>query len=168
MPKKTPRSGWRDEVLARDNYECQFSQLLSWFPVRELADVPCLGELQAHHKTYERYGQELPEDGVTLCQGHHDIVTDVTRRLRYHARKAQVELRKDVRMVKPTPGKEKESEETEFYHRGSSTVVDAQRSPSRSRRSVQQEDGRDHVQQEEDRRRLRRTESAGLLGRPVP
>lgn len=30
--------------------------------------------LHAHHKTYARFGRELPDDLVTLCRRHHDRV----------------------------------------------------------------------------------------------
>jgi hypothetical protein len=167
MPKQTPRSGWREEVLKRDNYQCQFRELVSWFPVKELVNVPCSRGLQVHHKTYARFGHELPEDGVTLCEGHHDIITDVTRRLRYHARRAQVKMERTVKMVRPLPGKVKEREKVKFYHRGNSTIIDAQREIGRQGRPVQSEDERDHLEQEENRRRLRRTQSSEFLGRSV-
>ena len=50
----------RRQVLARDNYRC----------------VVCNTKinLQIHHLTYERFGNELLDDLVTLCETHHKQV----------------------------------------------------------------------------------------------
>ena len=35
--------------------------------------------LEAHHRTYERLGYEIPEDLICLCRDCHKAVTDVRR-----------------------------------------------------------------------------------------
>ena len=42
-------------------------------------------QLEAHHRTYERLGYEIPEDLICLCRDCHQAVTDV-RRYKLHAR----------------------------------------------------------------------------------
>jgi hypothetical protein len=39
--------------------------------------------LEVHHRTYERFGCELPGDLTALCRECHRIITDALRRRRY-------------------------------------------------------------------------------------
>ena len=59
----------RSLILKRDGDRCQ----------------TCLSseDLECHHKTYERLGDELPEDLITLCHECHEAITAVIRRRRY-------------------------------------------------------------------------------------
>ena len=62
----------REQCLARDNSRCR------------LCNSP--EALQAHHRTYERFGKEDVNDLTTLCAECHDLVTDHQRRQRYTTR----------------------------------------------------------------------------------
>ena len=62
----------REACLARDGYRCR------------LCNSP--DDLQAHHRTYARFGHEAVDDLTTLCAPCHDLVTDHQRRLRFAAR----------------------------------------------------------------------------------
>ena len=62
----------REQCFARDNYRCR------------LCNSP--DTLQAHHRTYERFGHELLDDVTTLCEPCHVVVTDYQRRTRYTVR----------------------------------------------------------------------------------
>lgn len=62
----------REQVLARDNHQCQ----------------TCLSTecLEVHHKTYERLGDEALSDLITLCHDCHEVITTTIRRRRYKKR----------------------------------------------------------------------------------
>jgi len=62
----------REQCLARDGYRCR------------LCNSP--DDLQAHHRTYERFGREELHDLTTLCASCHDVVTDHQRRTRFASR----------------------------------------------------------------------------------
>src|SRR5262249_45311509 len=62
----------RAACLARDGYRCR------------LCNSP--DDLQAHHRTYERFGREALHDLTTLCASCHDVVTDHLRRIRFATR----------------------------------------------------------------------------------
>lgn len=47
-------------------------------------------ELQVHHRTYMRLGQERVDDLITLCAPCHHGVTDMLRRRRYSVQVAPV------------------------------------------------------------------------------
>jgi len=67
----------RKEILERDNYQCQFDKI---FGISEISGINgCTGRLELHHRTYKRYGKELPEDLITVCKKHHDILTNLIR-----------------------------------------------------------------------------------------
>jgi len=70
----------RNEVLERDNQECQLSKM---FGISHLSGVPCVEELEVHHITYERYGQEKTDDLITVCRRCHDFLTNYIRLLRF-------------------------------------------------------------------------------------
>lgn len=63
----------RTQRLVIDNYECQ----------------TCLHDgsvyqLEVHHKTYERFGEEdVEKDLITLCSECHEAITNVIRARRY-------------------------------------------------------------------------------------
>ena len=74
----------REIVLARDNHRCQFDVI---FGLTEVSGVNrCGGHLELHHRTYERFDKELPEDLITVCKKHHDFITDMIRGQRYSVR----------------------------------------------------------------------------------
>jgi hypothetical protein len=62
----------REACLARDGYRCRLCN--------------CPDALQAHHRTYERFGREALNDLTTLCASCHDVVTDHQRRTRFATR----------------------------------------------------------------------------------
>ena len=62
----------REACLARDGYRCR------------LCNSP--DDLQAHHRSYARFGHEDVDDLTTLCAPCHDLVTDHQRRTRFAAR----------------------------------------------------------------------------------
>jgi hypothetical protein len=62
----------RQQALARDSNQCQ--TCLS------------LDNLEVHHKTYERLGDEALEDLITLCHECHEAITTVIRRRRYEGK----------------------------------------------------------------------------------
>jgi len=70
----------RKARLELDRRECQLSKL---FGIAELSGQPCSGDLEVHHKTYERYGHEAIEDVITVCTRCHDVLTDAIRKERY-------------------------------------------------------------------------------------
>lgn len=162
---KTPKPGWREAILERDCYECQLSRQ---FGISQLTGVPCSEELQVHHKTYERYGEELLEDGISICTRCHDIITDAVRRIRYAARNATPKRDKNVQMVTPKPKERIEDEEVEFHNLRRSSAADAQREIGGFTGPLQHQDERDHQQEEEDRRRSRGTSKVGVPRRIVP
>ena len=66
---------WRTKrslILKRDGDRCQ----------------TCLSseDLEVHHKTYERLGDEALDDLITLCHECHEAITTVIRRRRYECR----------------------------------------------------------------------------------
>ncbi len=80
-PKKTTQSldyyhyinssEWRakaEEAKARTNNRCQICN-------KSRAEV----QLEAHHRTYERLGNELPEDITVLCRNCHQLYEDERR-----------------------------------------------------------------------------------------
>lgn len=77
----------RKQVLKRDNYECQLNKFLG---AEHLSGMPCTSELEVHHKTYVRYGDEIPEDLVTVCTRCHDFATNYIRGLRFAAQGVDV------------------------------------------------------------------------------
>lgn len=74
------RQDVRRQVLDRDNNECQFCKI---FGILELTGVIPDDRLEVHHKTYERYNNEDPDDLITVCKSCHDVITNYVRRLRY-------------------------------------------------------------------------------------
>jgi hypothetical protein len=62
----------RQQCLTRDNHRCRLCNSSE--------------QLEAHHRTYERAGQEQLEDLTTLCKQCHDVVTDHQRRIRFAVR----------------------------------------------------------------------------------
>lgn len=73
----------RKEIIKRDKDECQLSKL---FGIAHLSGVPCVEEKEAHHKTYERFNEEEPEDLIVVCRRCHDFLTSYIRGLRYSIR----------------------------------------------------------------------------------
>ena len=158
--------GWREEVLERDNHECQLGKL---FGVAEISGVPCSEDVQVHHITYKRYGYEVLEDGITVCVRCHDVLTDVIRSLRYskdapttedvkgikpgivgEAKKSrEVPATEDVKNVKPRIEEEAKDEETEIQDYWDNTVVDAQRQARRPLGYHDSQDKRDFFEAEE-------------------
>lgn len=63
---------WRDKVLLRDDFSCQWCK----------KSVHVVERLEVHHLTYENFGDEKEIEGVTLCNSCHAFVTEETRRQR--------------------------------------------------------------------------------------
>jgi len=99
----------RKAILERDNYECQLSKI---FGIAELTGVPCVEELEVHHKTYERYGEEIGEDLITVCRRCHDFLTSYIRGLRY-SRRAETIIEDNVEAGLPVKILEKFDERPE-------------------------------------------------------
>ena len=73
-------AGWKkkaEEAKARAGNRCQICN-------RSRAEV----QLEAHHRTYERLGQELPDDITVLCRNCHGLYED-ERRLEKPTKKCQ-------------------------------------------------------------------------------
>ena len=49
----------RSRVLLRDDYKCQFNRCAN------------TKDLQVHHRTYKRFGDERMSDLITYCKHHH-------------------------------------------------------------------------------------------------
>jgi hypothetical protein len=50
-------------------------------------------QLEAHHRTYARFGKELAEDITILCGGCHDLITGMQMRLRDDVRSVPAPIR---------------------------------------------------------------------------
>jgi 5-methylcytosine-specific restriction endonuclease McrA len=59
----------RLEALRRDGYRCR--------------GCNATDDLEVHHRTYEHFGHEHPEDLTVLCRECHEAITTVIRRRRY-------------------------------------------------------------------------------------
>ena len=83
---RQPKTGWSTSIKERDGYKCQVKDVLVALaliiPSLE-SDWECTKEVQAHHKTYERYGHELTEDGITVCIRCHVLLTTISRVFRF-------------------------------------------------------------------------------------
>src|SRR4029453_6746375 len=77
----------REACLKRDGYRCR------------LCNSP--DDLQAHHRTYERFGREDLNDLTTLCASCHDVVTDHQGRTGFATRVLQPF--NEVRFPMPPP-----------------------------------------------------------------
>lgn len=143
----------RAEVIERDHGECQFGKM---FGIEELTGVPCIPELEVHHKTYARYGHERPDDLVTVCRRCHDIITSYVRSLRYAGRTYQTE---DVQSREPRVDirKMNGNGKPEFQDIASKPAVDAQRIIGGPSEPIRKRDGKDLWEEEEGRVRSRRT-----------
>lgn len=135
--------GWREDVLERDNHECQLGRL---FGIAEISGVPCSEDLQVHHITYKRHGYEVVEDGITVCVRCHDVLTDVIRSLRYSKDAPTTE---DVKDVKPRLVEETKNGKAEIQDYWDNTVVDAQRQARRPLGYDDSQDKRDFFEAEE-------------------
>jgi len=113
----------RQQVLERDNHECQFDKM---FGISNLSGLPCAPDLELHHKTYERSGHEIPDDLITVCTRCHDIITSAVREARYLVR--MVDYRIETRKDKPRlNGKEVITDGTyHIYDQGRSPTYSAQ------------------------------------------
>lgn len=65
---------WKRKVLVRDEAHCRMCGCHE----SESEDKV----LEVHHMTYERFGEELLEDGLLLCRPCHRSVTAMTQYLR--------------------------------------------------------------------------------------
>lgn len=70
----------RRTVVERDKNECQLSRI---FGIAHLSGVPCVEEIEVHHKTYDRAGHEIENDLISVCRRCHDFLTSYIRGLRY-------------------------------------------------------------------------------------
>jgi len=123
----------RDQVLERDNHECQFNKM---FGASSISKVPCIDKLQLHHITYERYGHEEPEDLITVCTRCHDVITGYVRELRHGRRNYNFdETRQDKPELKQVKRKEY-NEDIEFSNNGSRPTDPAQWQVSKSARRI--------------------------------
>ncbi len=65
-------------VLERDNYTCQLDLL---FGIARLSGAECVDRLEVHHRHYENYDSEIPEDLITVCSRCHNILTNYVKDL---------------------------------------------------------------------------------------
>ena len=135
---------WRKVVLARDDNECQLSKL---FGIAKLSGKPCSPDLQVHHRTYGRAGDEIPEDGITVCTRCHDILTDAIRRERASLR--ETPLIDTPQRIVAVHGKAKDDANIELQDCGREPVAYAQRPVGRPFQYVREEDERNLLQTEE-------------------
>jgi 5-methylcytosine-specific restriction endonuclease McrA len=75
-----------------DDYQCQLGLILDWECDNE--------QLEVHHKTYKRFGNEDMNDLITLCRECHELVTSIERRRRYEKREMP---KNDVQRMTPEP-----------------------------------------------------------------
>jgi len=88
-------SRWREKcemVLERDGHECR--------------TCPSTSDLEVHHRTYERFGNEDLDDLVTLCHECHEAITSVFRNRRY-----QNHTYEPSEVMRITPSMKKEENE---------------------------------------------------------
>ena len=100
----------RKTVLERDEYECQLSEM---FGIAHLSGMPCVEELEVHHKTYVRYGDEIGEDLITVCRRCHDFLTSYIRGLRF-SRLNVLNLEDTSEVMSGVRQKENENEDPDF------------------------------------------------------
>ena len=129
----------RSRALERDRNQCQ----------------TCLSEddLEVHHKTYERLGNELMEDLITLCHDCHEAITTVIRRRRYRDH-----------TIDPSPTERSSIKIEEVWNNGSEEITvsptgrlapnPAQWADSRPAEQICQGDEANLVETRQDGRRL--------------
>lgn len=77
----------RKQIIERDKI-CQLGEL---FGIPELTGIPCVDELEVHHKTYKDYGNESEDQLILVCRRCHEFITDYVRTLR-HDRRAEYDV----------------------------------------------------------------------------
>lgn len=163
MPDNDPHyssSYWRairEQCLARDDYRCR------------LCNSP--DALQAHHRTYERFGKEELNDLTTLCESCHDVVTDHQRRQRYTTRELLPVQEVPVPMVVHVFGSSYQEiaveTDCEISPHWGSAALDAQWATERSTEPMDEGQKEDYGQAQEDRGRSRRNRPSRMDGRPL-
>jgi len=131
---------WRSlrlKVLERDQHCCQ----------------TCLStdDLEVHHKTYVRLGNEDLEDLITLCSECHEAITTVIRRRRYSKRSialVDINRRTPIAIIEVNPNAAK----IEVSDHKRSTPSASQRTNGRSAKSLLENDETDQRQAEKDGR----------------
>ena len=108
----------RKAILERDNCECQLSKI---FGIAHLSGVPCVEEMEVHHKTYDRYGDEIGEDLITVCRRCHDFLTSYIRGLRY-SRRSETIIEDNVESGLPVKTLEKYDEDPEVSFDGNQPI----------------------------------------------
>jgi hypothetical protein len=78
-PKPSHLAKVRKKALTRDNGRCQ----------------TCFSDedLELHHRTYDRFGEENLEDLIMLCKDCHEAITESIRRRRYNNNKKPLGLK---------------------------------------------------------------------------
>lgn len=135
----------RELCLARDGHRCRLCNS---------ADA-----LQAHHRTYDRFGKEELDDLTTLCEPCHDVVTDHQRRLRYTTRELPPVREVATPLAVYVFGSSYQEIVLETNreispYRGSA-ALDAQWPTERSAQRMDQGQEKDHGQAQENRGRSR-------------
>lgn len=119
----------RKEALERDAHECQLSKQ---FGIAELSGVECVEEKEVHHKTYERYNEEEPDDLIVVCRRCHDFLTSYIRGLRYSIRNGDLKLGDVVTASSVVTQEKTRNEDVELQNYGSRATNPAQRIVGRS------------------------------------
>lgn len=78
---------WKDDIILRDGTTCRACNRHSCYS----------GQMECHHVTYERFGNELPEDGILVCKPCHDVIT-AEQRKRIGCKKIKHETAKAARL----------------------------------------------------------------------
>lgn len=133
----------REQALARDN-GCRLCGSLE--------------NLQAHHRTYARLGQESLDDLTTLCSECHDVVTDHQRRKRYTTRElpSVQDVASPVALSRTYVSSYQEialEENREVPHQQRLSTLDAQWQALRSTGRVGESHEENHGKDQKDRRR---------------
>jgi hypothetical protein len=74
-PNREHERAWRDHIILRDMNTCRHCGRHSDYA----------GQMDVHHITYERFGEEEYEDGILLCRPCHEEVTRISRERRRDA-----------------------------------------------------------------------------------
>src|SRR3990167_8960444 len=129
---KSVDSTVRRETLERDNHQCQLDAI---FGISHLTGVPCVEEMEVHHKTYERYGNDVTSDLISVCRRCHDFLTNYIRGLRFGA-KSQSYWKPEVNQATGVDTKqESRNGRDQVFTDRNSTIVDAQCTTGRPTRS---------------------------------
>lgn len=142
----------RRAVIERDGNECQLSKI---FGIAHLSGVPCTEQKEVHHKTYENFNKEKPEDLITVCRRCHDVLTSYIRGLRYFEN-AELKLDDTETSLSTVSPERPRNEDIELPDYGSQPIDNAQRTTRRLLKRRFDPNLKDSKKASENRRRFGR------------